>query len=153
MNDSVVQSSVMSKRVVTQSWVTSVIMEPKPMVSQTHCMMSASKMCHPMMTHAHTMLSNSIVSKPNMTQTHPMVSNSMVPNPMVANTNPMVSMACSKMDNWVSTSMHCMMDRLNMLDHWFWMHYMVVLMHMHKGLEGRQVLLGVSKGWHGVGGH
>merc|ERR1712223_556127 len=123
------------------------------MVSQTHCMMSASKMCHPMMTHAHTMLSNSIVSKPNMTQTHPMVSNSMVPNPMVANTNPMVSMACSKMDNWVSTSMHCMMDRLNMLDHWFWMHYVVVLMHMHKGLEGRQVLLGVSKGWHGVGCH
>ena len=147
MNDSVVQSSVMSKRVVTQSWVTSVIMEPKPMVSQTHCMMS-SNMCHPMMTHAHIMRSNSMVPKPKMTQTHPMEPNSMVPN-----TNTMVSMACSKMDNWMSTSMHCMMDRLNMLDHWFWMHYMVVLMHMHKGLEGRQVLLGVSKGWHGVGGH
>ena len=143
MNDSVVQSSVMSKRVVTQSWVTSVIMEPKPMVSQTHCMMSASNMCHPMMTHAHIMRSNSMVPKPKMTQTHP----------MEPNTNTMVSMACSKMDNWVSTSMHCMMDRLNMLDHWFWMHYMVVLMHMDKGLEGRQVLLGVSKGWHGVGCH
>ena len=143
MNDSVVQSSVMSKRVVTQSWVTSVIMEPKPMVSQTHCMMSASNMCHPMMTHTHIMRSNSMVPKPKMTQTHP----------MEPNTNTMVSMACSKMDNWMSTSMHCMMDRLNMLDHWFWMHYMVVLMHMHKGLEGRQVLLGVSKGWHGVGCH
>ena len=152
MNDSVVQSSVMSKRVVTQSWVTSVIMEPKPMVSQTHCMMS-SKMCHPMMTHAHTMLSNSRVPKPKMTQTHPREFKPMVPNPMVPNTNTMVSMACSKMDNWMSTSMHCMMDRFNMLDHWFWMHYMVVLMHMHKGLEGRQVLLGVSKGWHGVGCH
>ena len=148
MNDSVVQSSVMSKRVVTQSWVTSVIMEAKPMVSQTHCMMSASNMCHPMMTHAHIMRSNSMVPKPKMTQTHPMKPNSMVPN-----TNTMVSMACSKMDNWMSTSMHCMMDRFNMLDHWFWMHYMVVLMHMDKGLEGRQVLLGVSKGWHGVGCH
>ena len=143
MNDSVVQSSVMSKRVVTQSWVTSVIMEPKPMVSQTHCMMSASNMCHPMMTHAHIMRSNSMMPKPKMAQTPP----------MEPNTNTMVSMACSKMDNWMSTSMHCMMDRLNMLDHWFWMHYMVVLMHMDKGLEGRQVLLGVSKGWHGVGGH
>ena len=143
MNDSVVQSSVMSKRVVTQSRVTSVIMEAKPMVSQTHCMMSASNMCHPMMTHAHIMRSNSMMPKPKMTQTHP----------MEPNTNTMVSMACSKMDNWMSTSMHCMMDRFNMLDHWFWMHYMVVLMHMDKGLEGRQVLLGVSKGWHGVGCH
>ena len=141
MNQAFMQCSMMAKRMVSQAMVTRVIMEPESMVSQTHGMMS------------NTMVPHSKMSNPMMTQTHPMVSNSMVPNPMVANTNSMVSMTCSKMDNWVSSSMHCMMNRLNMLDHWFWMHYVVVLMHMDKGLEGRQVLLGVSKGWHGVGGH
>jgi len=74
-----------------------------------------------------------------------MVSNSMVPKTMV-------SMGCSKMDHWVSSGMHCMMHRF-MMDHWSLMHYMVLLMHMHKGLEGREVLLRVGKGRHGVRCH
>ena len=84
-----------------------------------------------------------------------MVSKSMVPKSMVPKSivpKSMVSMGCSKMDNRVSTSMHCMMHRL-MMDHWILMHYMVPLMHMHKRLEGRQVLLRVSKSRHGVRRH
>ena len=139
------QACVMAKGMVSQAMVTCVIMEPKSMVSQTHCMMSHtmvshSKMTHPMMTQTHSMVSNSM-----MTQTHPMVSNSMVPKTMV-------SMGCSKMDHWVSSGMHCMMHRF-MMDHWSLMHYMVLLMHVHKRLEGREVLLRVGKGRHGVRCH
>ena len=74
----------------------------------------------------------------------------MMPKSMVSKS--MVSMGCSKMDHRVSSSMHCMMHRL-MVDHWSLMHYMVLLMHMHKGFEGREVFLCVGKGRHGVGRH
>ena len=127
------QACVMAKGMVSQSVVTRVIMEPESMVSQTHCMMS------------HTIVSHSKMSHPMMTQTHPMVSNTMVPKTMV-------SMGCPKMDHRVSSGMHCMMHRF-MMDHWSLMHYMVLLMHMHKRLEGREVLLRVGKGRHGVRCH
>jgi len=61
-------------------------------------------------------------------------------------------MGCSKMDHRVSSGMHCMMHRF-MMDHWSLMHYTVLLMHMHKRLEGREVLLGVGKGRHWVRCH
>ena len=64
----------------------------------------------------------------------------------------MVSMACSKMDNRMSTGMHCMMHRF-MMDHWLLMHYMVPLMHMHKRFESREVFLCVSKSRHWVRRH
>merc|ERR1719507_466499 len=112
-------------------------MEPESMESQTHCM-------------SHTMVSYSKMTHSMMSQTHPMVSNSMVSNSMVPKT--MGSMGCSKMDHRVSSVMHCMMHRF-MMDHWSLMHYMVLLMHMHKGLEGREVLLRVGKGRHGVRCH
>ena len=133
MNQAFMQCSVMGKWMVSQAMVARVIMEPKSMVSQTHGMMS------------HTMVPHSKMSNPMMTQTHPMVSNSMVPKTMV-------SMACSKMDNRVSSSMHCMVHRF-MVDHWILMHYVVLLMHMHKRLEGRKVLLCVGKGRHWVRRH
>ena len=149
MNQAFMQCSVMAKGMVSQSGVACVIMKPESMESQTHCMshtmVSYSKMTHSMMTQTHTMVSNSM-----MTQTHPMVSNSMVSNSMVPKT--MVSMGCSKMDHRVSSVMHCMMHRF-MMDHWSLMHYMVLLMHMHKGLEGREVLLRVGKGRHRVRCH
>jgi len=133
MNQAFMQCSVMAKGMVSQSVVTRVIMEPESMVSQTHCMMS------------HTIVSHSKMSHPMMTQTHPMVSNTMVPKTMV-------SMGCPKMDHRVSSGMHCMMHRF-MMDHWSLMHYMVLLMHMHKRLEGREVLLRVGKGRHWVRCH
>merc|ERR550532_1364594 len=102
-------------------------------------------MTHPMMTQTHSMVSNSKMTHPMVTQTHPMVSTSMVPKTMV-------SMGCSKMDHRVSSVMHCMMHRF-MMDHWSLMHYVVLLMHVHKGLEGREVLLRVGKGRHGVRCH
>ena len=138
MNQAFMQCSVMAKGMVSQAVVTCVIMEPKSMVSQTHCMVS------------HTMVPHSKMSHPMMTQTHSMVSYSMVHKSMVSKS--MVSMGCSKMDHRVSSGMHCMMHRF-MMDHWSLMHYMVLVMHMHKRLEGREVFLRVGKSRHGMGRH